>query len=92
MQVIRTLFSLFFLILPFASALSSSRRTSTSRRDFGIRVAGLFGYGTIFLDTPRAAWAGPTAQEEIDKTNIVKGYERLNYLLDNWVKGDEREK
>jgi len=26
----------------------------------------------------------PTKQEEIDKINIVKGYDRLQYLLSNW--------
>jgi hypothetical protein len=25
-----------------------------------------------------------TSQEETDKTNILKGYKRLNYLLDHW--------
>jgi len=33
-----------------------------------------------------AAAAGATSQEKTDKDNIIKGYKRLSYLIDNWEK------
>jgi hypothetical protein len=35
---------------------------------------------------PRSAYAAGSSQADIDKANIVKGYQRLQYLLDNWEK------
>lgn len=39
--------------------------------------------GTVLLTSNPALAA---SQEEVDKANIVKGYKRLQYLLDNWEK------
>ena len=37
--------------------------------------------GTLFTGAHSSM---AVSQEEIDKANIVKGYKRLTYLLDNW--------
>eukprot|EP00540_Astrosyne_radiata_P010906 CAMPEP_0116869668 /NCGR_PEP_ID=MMETSP0418-20121206/27885_1 /TAXON_ID=1158023 /ORGANISM="Astrosyne radiata, Strain 13vi08-1A" /LENGTH=219 /DNA_ID=CAMNT_0004505785 /DNA_START=285 /DNA_END=944 /DNA_ORIENTATION=- len=56
---------------------------ATSRRAFltscGVVLAG----NTVPLGSPANA---AISQEEKDKKNLLKGYERLNYLLDNWEK------
>ena len=39
---------------------------------------------TPFLLSSPAAAAAASAQQQKDKDNIVKGYNRLQYLLDNW--------
>jgi hypothetical protein len=39
--------------------------------------------GSLFLIEPASA---KDSQEAQDKGKILKGYERLNYLLDNWEK------
>lgn len=57
-----------------------------SRRDF---FASLFFAATTTLLAPlpgHAAGAAATSQQQKDKDNIVKGYNRLQYLLDNWEK------
>ena len=41
--------------------------------------------GTTTLLTPLPGHAAITPQQQKDKDNIVKGYNRLQYLLDNWV-------
>lgn len=53
---------------------------STSRRE---TLAQIVGVGTFLLGSKPALAA---SQEEIDKANIVSGYKRLVYLLDNWEK------
>eukprot|EP00984_Skeletonema_dohrnii_P011734 scaffold4707_cov96-Skeletonema_dohrnii-CCMP3373.AAC.4 len=40
--------------------------------------------GTTLL-TPLPSHAATSPQQQKDKDNIVKGYNRLQYLLDNWV-------
>ena len=41
--------------------------------------------GTTIINTSSSvAHAAPSTQEQKDKENIVKGYNRLQYLLDNW--------
>ncbi|KAL3903210.1 MAG: hypothetical protein SGILL_010532, partial [Bacillariaceae sp.] len=49
----------------------------------GVATSSLFTLST--LPQPSNA-AAPSAQEQKDKENIVKGYNRLQYLLDNWEK------
>merc|ERR1719354_726589 len=41
---------------------------------------------TPFNLHPPSAYAATSTQEKTDKENIVKGYKRLSYLLDNWEK------
>lgn len=59
----------------------------TSRRGFlgtafgaGVAVTS----GVLSFNAP--AFAAAMSQDEIDKTNVLKGYLRLQYLLDNWDK------
>eukprot|EP00543_Licmophora_paradoxa_P001985 CAMPEP_0202457100 /NCGR_PEP_ID=MMETSP1360-20130828/14194_1 /ASSEMBLY_ACC=CAM_ASM_000848 /TAXON_ID=515479 /ORGANISM="Licmophora paradoxa, Strain CCMP2313" /LENGTH=260 /DNA_ID=CAMNT_0049077089 /DNA_START=36 /DNA_END=818 /DNA_ORIENTATION=- len=70
-------------IIPSSSSLSR-RSFWKSASIFGATATGLW-----FNDTPSVLAAGTKtklSQEEQDKANIVKGYKRLNYLLDNWEK------
>ena len=49
----------------------------------------LFGFGLGLLGSvllPPQPVSATVSQEEKDKANILKGYERLQYLLDNWEK------
>jgi len=48
---------------------------------FGLSVSTT---GAILSFTPPAF--ASSNQEEVDKENVVKGYKRLQYLLDNWEK------
>lgn len=59
-----------------------------SRRSFGCHLlAQVFGSGVgVMALTPQVASAKANAQEEKDKSNLLKGLERLNYLLENWEK------
>lgn len=61
-------------------------REETSRRGFLGTAVGL-GVSTtsVMLSFSPPAFAAPS-QEEIDKANVVKGYKRLQFLLDNWDK------
>jgi hypothetical protein len=52
----------------------------TSRRNFFGSVAAVS--ALIFSEPADAS----DAQSEKDKANILKGYQRLSYLLDNWEK------
>ena len=54
--------------------------TQVDRRDFLTRLV-FIGSATI-VSSPTIASAA--SQEQKDKENIVKGYNRLQYLLDNW--------
>ena len=55
-----------------------------SRREFGFKVIGTAGACTVpLLSEPAFAKA---SQEDVDKGNLLKGYERLTYFLDNWEK------
>jgi len=57
----------------------------TSRRDIlSQTTAAIFSLATATTAIPSAALAYP--EEKKDKENIVKGYKRLQYLLDNWEK------
>ena len=56
-------------------------RDQSSRRGF---IGKTLGFGAS-LAFSQSALAAPS-QDEIDKANIVKGYKRLTYLLDNWEK------
>ena len=49
---------------------------------FGAGVAATS--GVLSFNSP--AFAAAMSQEEIDRTNVIKGYLRLQYLLDNWEK------
>jgi hypothetical protein len=65
-------------------AISRDDNGSSTRRTFGLQVAELLGGGAAFLLVDPASATG--AQDiEADKQKILKGIQRLNYLLDNWV-------
>ncbi|GAX25774.1 hypothetical protein FisN_8Hh324 [Fistulifera solaris] len=80
--------TLLYLLVTYATAYSvspieSQSSTTLSRRSFGATVASALGSSSA-LSRSQAAVA-KSDQEEIDKQNILKGYSRLTYLLDNWV-------
>ena len=54
--------------------------TQVDRRDFLTRL--VVGGSATIVSLPTIAAAA--SQEQKDKENIVKGYNRLQYLLDNW--------
>ena len=62
---------------------SSSGRRGFFGTAFGLGVS--VSTGLIVSGQPAFA-ASASNQEEIDKAKIVKGYQRLQYLLDNWEK------
>jgi len=74
-----------FLLLCFAAAanawLAPENGVTVSRR---AALVGSIAGATAAVFGAQPAFAA--SQEEIDKTNIVKGYKRLQYLLDNWEK------
>mmetsp|Transcript_8159 Transcript_8159/g.17594 ORF Transcript_8159/g.17594 Transcript_8159/m.17594 type:complete len:234 (-) Transcript_8159:2399-3100(-) len=61
----------------------------TGRRDF---IGTAFGIGVstatsgLVLVSGQPALAAAANQPEIDKANVIKGYQRLQFLLDNWDK------
>lgn len=58
----------------------------SSRRSFGFQIATLLGVSSAAIRcTVDNALAKSAPELEKDKEQIYKGYERLNYLLDNWV-------
>jgi hypothetical protein len=66
---------------------SSSETTplyAQNRRDFLILATGTT-LLPLLAPLPGHAAAKTTAQQQKDMDNIVKGYNRLQYLLDNWV-------
>lgn len=67
------------LISPFARS-GAQHEVSASRRE---TLGSIAAVGGILLGSQPAFAA---SQEEADKANIVKGYKRLVYLLDNWEK------
>ena len=79
--------TLFLLQATSCSALVSPKNVNNAvnegnshqRREF-FSCLGLIG-STMILPRPSFAAA---SQEQIDKENIVKGYKRLQYLLDHW--------
>jgi len=74
---------------------TTSRRTACSlmvRQAVGLSTV-VFTASTGAVQPAMAAAAAPPAknsqqqqQQQADKIKLYKGYERLNYLLDNWVK------
>ena len=64
---------------PIAKSASTQTK-SPDRREFLTSL--IVGSATPFLISSPAV-AAPS-QEQKDKDNIVKGYNRLQYLLDNW--------
>jgi len=71
------------------NALSGEETTSSCRRGFiGTSFGlGVVSTGLILLSGSQPAFAAAAAnQGEVDKAKIVKGYQRLQYLLENWEK------
>jgi len=60
----------------------ASGGTMTSRRTVCSQAVGLFTMLTTSVEPVMAN----NSQEVADKAKLYKGYESLNYLLDNWVK------
>ena len=59
---------------------------SPSRRSFGIQIATVLGISSaVARCTLDSAVAESLPELEKEKEKIYKGYERLNYLLDNWM-------
>lgn len=67
------------ILVAGVNAWVPSENGSLSRRD---TLGSLVTAGILLGSQPALA----ASQEEIDKANIVKGYKRLQYLLDNWEK------
>ncbi len=59
--------------------------TEEDRRGFLSTAIGI-GVSTGILSFNTPAFAAKMSQEDVDKQNVVKGYQRLQYLLDNWEK------
>lgn len=57
-------------------------QVESGRREFFGLVGGIASLTLL----PDASSAAAVSQEQKDKENIVKGYKRLQYLLDNWEK------
>ncbi|CAB9506647.1 expressed unknown protein [Seminavis robusta] len=69
-----------------ASKMSAQSEQCTRRQS--LEQAGLIAVGSFFANASPAA-AKQSSQEaalEVDKQKLVAGYNRLNYLLDNWEK------
>lgn len=88
--MVRAVSILAFLLITTASALLSpfgnldhlqQKDVFTSRRE---TLGSIFGVATAVLAGSQPAFAA--SQEDADKANIVKGYKRLVFLLDNWEK------
>ena len=67
-----------------------NEETENGRRDF---IGTAFGLGVsattaglVLVSGGQPALAAATNQPEIDKANVIKGYQRLQFLLDNWDK------
>ena len=60
--------------------------TEETRRGFIGKAFGLGVSTTAVVSSFSSPAFGAPKQEEIDKANVVKGYKRLQYLLDNWEK------
>jgi hypothetical protein len=58
----------------------------TSRRAFLDSSLAMTSSGVFLLVGNKPAVAAAPSQQEVDQANIVKGYKRLQYLLDNWEK------
>jgi hypothetical protein len=71
--------------LPEGLAISQDDNGSSTRRIFGVQVAELLGVGAAFLLADPAAAKG-SQDLDLEKQKIYKGIQRLDYLLDNWVK------
>jgi len=67
---------------PAALGLTSPINSNQVRREFLGLVGGI---GSLVL-LPDSSLAAAVSQEQKDKENIVKGYNRLQFLLDNWEK------
>ena len=82
----------FLFDLPVASALTGQKivqqcdpklSDNNGRRSFLVSSTGVL--SSVLLFGHPSAFAA-VSQEEKDKQNILKGYARLQYLLDNWEK------
>lgn len=62
----------------------SSSDVSSRRSWFGEIASATAAIATVTATTVQPAFAAKATQEETDKANLLKGYKRLNYLLDNW--------
>lgn len=76
-QRIAAVLTVMNLLLGSSECLSTP---GTSRRNWFGQVAAT---SVAVVANASPAFAKPS-QEETDKANILKGYKRLNYLLDNW--------
>lgn len=70
------------IVLGWTSPKQARTVVQNGRREFFGIIGGI---GSIVL-LPDSSSAAAVSQEQKDKENIVKGYKRLQYLLDNWEK------
>ena len=88
--IIKTMWKVALLLVAVSSPIAlgwtspNPARTvvKNGRREFFGIIGGI---GSIAL-VPNSSSAAAVSQEQKDKENIVKGYKRLQYLLDNWEK------
>lgn len=78
-------------VAPNTNSLCSKQKQSSKttlyaqdRRQFVTSSLSIIG-SSLLTPLPGHAAATNTPQQQKDKDNIVKGYNRLQYLLDNWV-------
>lgn len=71
-----------------SSDFAAKNLATKSRRTACLQIMGqLFGLSTAFGVRSNPALANSlNSQDEEDKNKIYKGYERLNFLLENWLK------
>ena len=72
------------MLLPVSSALTNQKHEVSSRRGFFWNSAGLVSAAIIAEQQQQPAFA--VSQDQKDRENILKGYNRLQYLLANWEK------
>ncbi len=72
-----------------SSSTSSENELTCSRRDSfftAAKTTGLVSLATTMGMGLLPDTANAYANESVDKANIIKGYKRLTYLIDNWEK------
>jgi hypothetical protein len=62
--------------------LTAKSAAPSSRRSFGVQIVQVIGVSSVVTPGPANA---KISQVDEDKDKIYKGYERLNFLLDNWL-------
>ena len=90
----KTLILLLITLAIFIAASSAWSSTPTQQRESSLKlnkrrefltiIIGSTSGSLLILSNSPPANAAASSQEQKDKENIVKGYNRLQYLLNNW--------